>query len=165
MKTKKWLWITLITILTIVALVGVGFAGYRLGLTQNPAVIKQLAELRTQRFNQMQKQNNQAPNANIPQGKAPYQMWNGQNPRMQGFDQRGNFQRGFDPRFESGRGFDRGHRSGFFSPLFGLVHLVILGALLWFGYKFIKNSGWKLVKVSPAPTVEQAPKSEEPKNE
>jgi hypothetical protein len=54
------------------------------------------------------------------------------------------------------RGFDRG-RGGFHSPIFGLFHLIVLGVLAWFGYKLVKNSGWKLVKVnaSAAPAAEQ----------
>lgn len=70
------------------------------------------------------------------------------------FDQmeRGNMSRGFD----HGRGRDRGG----FSPIFGLLHLIVVGALGWFGYKLIKNSGWKLVKVNAsevtAPMTEQS---------
>jgi predicted negative regulator of RcsB-dependent stress response len=140
MKTKKWLWITLVSILTLVILAGVGAAGYRLGLTQNPAVIQQLADLRAQRLSQLPNQGaNQMPKGN----------GNGISPQEQGFNPHSNFDRGND----RGRGFDR--RDGFASPLFGLIHLIILGALVWFGYKYIKNSGWKLVReVPPASVVE-----------
>ena len=157
MKTKKWLWGILITLLTIVVLAGAGFAGYRLGLTQNPAVIKQLVELRAQKFNQMQDQTGKALN---PQ-QNPY---NGAyNPHIRGFDQRGNYAQGFDQRSQFNRRDNRG-RDGFASPLFGLVHLIILGALLWLVYKFVKNSGWKLVReVQPAPVVSEAASTEEKK--
>ena len=42
-------------------------------------------------------------------------------------------------------GFDRGHGR---SPLFGLIPLLVFGALAWFGYKLVRNSGWKLIKVN-----------------
>jgi hypothetical protein len=191
MKTKKWLWVTLVSILTLVVLTGVAAAGYRLGLSQNPAVIQQFAQMRAQRFSQFQNQsgkpvnpqgqgnapqqnqnNNSAPapqqnaqgQGNVPQQFPPNGMMN---PGwQQGFDQRGNFNQGFDPRSNFNRGFDRFDRrdnrgrDGFASPLFGLIHLLILGALIWFGYKYAKNSGWKLVREVPqpaSPVAESAP--------
>lgn len=128
MKIKKWLWITLTALLTIVVLTAVAGAGFRYGITQSEAFVK-MQEAR------MQQRLAQSPNAD---GKAI-------NPHMQGFDQHGNSGHGFEQRFKDNRGFDRG-RGGFGSPLFGLIHLAILGALIWFGYKYVKNSGWKLVR-------------------
>lgn len=156
MKTKKWIWISLAALLTLVVLVAVAGAGFRLGMTQNPAFIQQREELRAQRLNQMQKQDTNQ------ESKSNDRMFN---PHMQGFDPRGNSGRGFDSRFQSDRGFDRG-RGGFFPPLFGLIHLVILGALIWFGYKYVKNSGWKLVReVQPVPVVSEPANVEEKKDE
>jgi hypothetical protein len=149
MKTKKWLWIALASILTLVVLAGVGAAGYRLGLTQNPAVIQQFAELRAQRAEQFQKQN---------AGQLPQQ-------NDKTFDPRSGDGRGFDPHSKFDRRDDRG-RGG--SPFFGFFHLIVLGALLWFGYRYAKNSGWKLVRETPQPAppvVQSAPVEDEKKDE
>ena len=141
MKTKKWLWITLSVLLTLVVLAGVGAAGYRLGLTQNPAFIKQMAELRAQRQPKIEKQK---------PGQPPQQNDQAFDPRMQGVNPQNDFGRGFDRGYE--HGFDRGHDRGRGeSPLFGLLHLIVIGALLWFAYKYAKNSGWKLVRETPQP--------------
>lgn len=50
--------------------------------------------------------------------------------------------------FEHGRSF--GGRGGFpfFSPIFGLLKLAVLAGLIWLGYTFFKNSGWRLVNVN-----------------
>jgi hypothetical protein len=158
MKTKKWLWITLASILTLVVLTGVAAAGYRLGLTQNPEFIKQMAELRAQRVSQFQKPaQNLAPQQNVPQGQNQQQgVPQGQMP-AQGFSPRDDFGRGFDPHSNFERGSDRGFdgRDDFISPLFGLIRLAVLAALVWFGYKYVQNSGWKLVKVAPNTPVSQ----------
>ncbi len=151
MKTKKWLWITLSVLLTLVVLVGVAGAGFRYGVMQSPAFVKMQEARMQQKLAQPPKQ--QAQNFD--------QKPNGRNPQMQGFDQHGNFGHGFDQH----RGFNRG-RGGFGSPLFGLIHLLILGALLWFGYKYVKNSGWKLVReAQPAPVANQPASVEEKKPE
>jgi hypothetical protein len=59
-----------------------------------------------------------------------------------------------------GRDFDHGHGNsrgrggfGFFSPLFGLLHLVVLGGLIWLGYTFVKRSGWRVVNVNASQSV------------
>lgn len=74
-------------------------------------------------------------------------------PMMNGSAQ--SFGNGFDPHqgmnggrdfHNFGRGYDRGGFGGFFSPLFGLIKLAVLAALGWIGYRFIKNSGWKLTR-------------------
>jgi hypothetical protein len=36
----------------------------------------------------------------------------------------------------------------FMSPIFGLIRLAVLGALLWLGYKFVQKSGWKFTRVT-----------------
>ncbi len=124
MKNKKWLTYTFGVLLTLIVLVAVGGAGFRIGLMQSASF-------------------------------APLQ--NGQSAQMpfphHGHDMEGNFNQ--MERGNSSHGFDCGR--GGFSPIFGLLHLVVVGALGWFGYKLIKNSGWKLAKTntSAAPAVEQ----------
>ena len=81
--------------------------------------------------------------------------------------------------FHHGRGFDNGmmqddfgmrsfdHGRGgfsFFSPLFGLLRLVVLGGLIWLGYTFVKRSGWRVVKTAPA-SAPVEPAVEEKKDE
>ena len=72
-----------------------------------------------------------------------------------------NFGRGNDRDFNRGFGpggygmMGRGVLGGFFS----LIHLVILGFIIWLAYKLIKNSGWKLSltrQAAEAPKVEPA---------
>jgi|GEM_PF-1080769 len=137
MKNKKWLTYTLGILLTLIVLVGVGGAGFRVGMMQSASL------------------------ANLTNGQSA------QSPffhHSQGMD--GNFVHGQGmidgnyshmDRGNMSHGFDRGGRGG--SPLFGLLHLLVLGVLAWFGYKLVKNSGWKLVKVNAseaaAPAVEQ----------
>ncbi len=134
---NKWLKITLIALLTLAVLSGVALAGYRLGLTQNPEVIQKLADLRAQRLEQFQKQfENGLPGKGLGRGNNPH-----------------GFAPGLTREFKRGRG-----GFSFFSPLWGLIKLALLGALLWFGYQYAKNSGWKLVKETPpaAPAPAQA---------
>lgn len=73
------------------------------------------------------------------------------------------------------RGFDHGRDFGgrggfsFFSPIFGLIRLAVLGGLIWLGYTLVKRSGWRLVNVNsaqassaPAPAaVEESPSAQE----
>ncbi len=124
MKSKKWITYTLGIVLTLIVLAAVGAAGFRMGVMQSASF------------------------ANLTDGKstrAPF-FAHGMNGNFSHMD-RGEFSHGLD----RGRGRDGG---SFFSPLFGLFHLIVVGALGWFGYKLVKNSGWKLVKVnaSEAPT-------------
>lgn len=128
MKSKKWITYTLGIVLTLLVLAAVGATGFRIGLMKSASF------------------------TNLTDGqsaRAPF-FAHGMDGNFSHMD-RGEFSHGFD----RGRGRDGG---SFFSPLFGLFHLVVLGALAWFGYKIIKNSGWKLVKVNaseaPAPAVE-----------
>ena len=146
MKTRKWLWWTVAVALTLVALGFTGLAGYRIGFMQGTGFKKQFAA---------QIQNN----ANGTQPTAPEQF----NPHGRGF--KGNdsrdfggrgfdSKRGFDGRGFDNRGFDRRDSHSFFS----LVGLALLALVVWLGYKYIKNSGWRLTRV----TVEQEPVAEEP---
>ncbi|MFN8382286.1 MAG: hypothetical protein U0V02_10120 [Anaerolineales bacterium] len=153
MKNKKWLTYTLGILLTLIVLAAVGGLGFRIGMMQSAS----FANLKAG-------QSAQAPFFHHGLGMNGQGMNDGFN-RMDGFNhmEHGNMSNGFD----RGRG---GNRGGFFSPLFGLLHLIILGLLAWLGYKLIKNSGWKLVKVnaSAAPAAEQASEvaaSEEKKEE
>jgi hypothetical protein len=139
MKTKKWVTYTLAVLLTLIVLVAVGFAGFRVGMMQNVSLAGNMPFIGHMRGfdNDTNKQGNN--NANGQQGFGnPHNFGN-----QRGFDD----QRGFNQRGGFGRG---GGRGGFFSPIFGLIKLVVLGALLWLGYKLVKNSGWKLVKTESA---------------
>lgn len=109
MKTNKWIWWTLTIVLTLIVLAGVGFAGFRMGMTQA---------------------------VNLPDSMA---FMNGHAHGFDGHKMHGGFDHGF------------GGRGGFpfFSPLFGLIRLAVLGGLIWLGYTFIKRSGWRVVKTAP----------------
>lgn len=143
MKNKKWLWWTLTLLATLIVLAVVGGTGYRMGMVQGVQI---------------------AQNADGTNAQPPYAF------HMRGFD--GDFKDkpgknksfGYDrgqgylkdkpgkhPSFgyDRGRGFDRfeGGRGGkFFSAIFGLLHLAVLGLLIWGGYTLFKKSGWKFVK-------------------
>jgi hypothetical protein len=119
MKSKKWLTYTLGIVLTLIVLTAVGGAGFRMGVMQN-ASFANLTDGSVAQFHSFDN----------------YHGMDGDFSRMDG----GDFSHGFD----RGRGRDRGG----FSPIFGLFHLIVVGALAFFGYKLIKNSGWKLVKVN-----------------
>jgi hypothetical protein len=77
------------------------------------------------------------------------------------------FDHGMPKEFGMLHGFERGHGFGgrggfgFFSPLFGLFHIAVVGGLIWLAYTFIKRSGWRVVNVnaqqaSPTPEVVEA---------
>jgi len=127
MKSKKWLTYAVGILLTLVVLTAVAGAGFRAGTMQNTSFARPVF---TRNFE-----------------GAPQAM-------------QGNFQEDGNPHAVQGN-FDRqkfDRRDGgmsFFSPIFGLIRFVVLGLLLWVGYKFVKKSGWRLsrVQVSSAPTV------------
>jgi uncharacterized membrane protein len=135
MKNRKWLTYLLGVLLTLVILAAVGGAGFRIGRMQNTSFERPAF---AQPFGgaswSMQK--------NFRGNGGPQAMQG--NPHNQGFDNRG------DNR--------RGGGMPFFSPIFGLIRLIVLGLLLWIVYKFVKNSGWRLTRVqaSPAPTPSAA---------
>ena len=146
MKSKKWLWVTLSILLTLVVLVGVAGMSFRMGAMQGTGWIQGTNGI-SMPFGHMREfeQNYRGQPGNQP-SYGPGM--------MQGSGQRG------DQRMmqEFGRGgFKRGH-GGFFQPLFGLIRLAVLGALLWLAYKWIKNSGWRLTRdPAPAPLAAEAP--------
>lgn len=138
MKNKKWLWITLTTLLTLIVLVGVAGAGFRMGVIQNGNLLRN-ADGTTSQFPPFGHMHGFEGNFNNQPGGNPHM--------MQGFGH-GGLGRG---------GFERG-RGGFFSPLFDLIKLAMLGALLWLGFKFVKNSGWRLTRTeTPAPAASETP--------
>jgi hypothetical protein len=145
MKNRKWLTYTVGILLTLIILAAVGGAGFRIGMMQNASFTRASFTHNFEGMPQAMQENFQG-NGN-PHAVQGYFQDNGRpqamqgNSRNQGFDNRGN-----------NRG---GDRRGGFSFLFGLIHLVVLGLLLWVGYKFVKKSGWRLslTKASPTPAV------------
>ena len=152
MKSKKWIWVTLTILLTLVVLVGVAGAGFRMGVMQSASLTRNANVTAAQfpPFGQMRGFEN---NPNGQRGGDPHM--------MQGFGP------GNDPRMMQGfgqRGFGRGGHGGFFPPLFGLVHLILLSGLIWLGFTLVKNSGWRITRVAqPAPVVNEAPSVDEKK--
>lgn len=133
MKSKKWLTYTLGILLTLVVLAAVGGFGFRMGVMQSASF------------------------ANLTDGQSAQAPFFAHGQGMDGdFNQmeHGNSSH----RFDRGRGRDRGG----FSPIFGLIRLVVLGALAWLGYKLVKNSGWRLSRVAatPAPARNETPSVE-----
>ena len=131
MKNKKWFTYTLGILLTLIVLAVVGGVAFRIGATQNSEFV--------------------------------HPMMNNAGPAFShGFDMPGgNFHdQDFGGMGFHGRGFDRGGRS-FFSPIFGLIRLAVLGLLLWGGYKLIQKSGWRLTRVTePAAVTSETPSVE-----
>jgi len=149
MKNRKWLTYTLGTLLTLVVLAAVGGAGFRIGMMQNASFARPA-------FAHNFDGGRQAMQGNLPDNGGPQSMQG--NPHDNGWTQmQGNSQnRGFDNRGNN-RGDDRrGDGMGFFSPIFGLIHLAMLGLLLWLGYKYVKKSGWRISRVQ----VEEKKESE-----
>jgi hypothetical protein len=143
MKNKKWLNYTLGILFSLIALAAVGMAGFRVGMMQN-----------------------------VPFGRMAFDQNFGNNgPMMQGVNPTDgtNSNNSGDPKFMQGnmrgqefnhRGFDRRGGMSVFGGLFGLIHFAILALLLWFGYKLVKNSGWKLVRVQNAPAAAESASAE-----
>ena len=120
MKNTKWIWRILAVLLALVVVAGVGFTGFRIGMMQS---------------------------ANLPDGmNFGWHSFDGNSPNGDNSEMRG-FSHGHD---FGGRGFNRGGRGGFsfFSPIFGLIRLAVLGGLIWLGYTFVKRSGWRVVNVN-----------------
>jgi len=146
MKNKKWLTYTLGVLLTLIMLSVVAGAGYRIGMMQNASFARPSF---THNFD------------GAPQAIKENIQGNGNPHTMQG-DFRDNDK---IQAFSSDRGFDR--RDGGFSflpPIFGLIRLVVLGALLWLGYKFVKKSGWRLTRMQASPAPTPAPSASESPN-
>ena len=152
MKSRKWLTYTLGILLTLVVLAVVGGAGFRIGMTQNASFARPSF---ARDF------------ANMPKPMQENFQGNG-NPHTMQQDFRDNGGPQTMQRNPQNRGFDnmgRDRRDGgisFRSPIFGLIHLIVLGLLLWVGYKFVKNSGWRLTRAqaSPAPAASETPNVE-----
>jgi hypothetical protein len=149
MKTKKWITYTFVTLFTLVALAAVGFAGFRVGVMQSASFAKGMLPFNDHMrgFDENNKDQGNEPNNQGNQGQGPNKPQDFGNSKDSGNHKGFDNQRGF----ERGRGF--GHGGGFFGPLFGLIRLIVLGVLLWLGYRFVKNSGWRLVNVNAATTT------------
>ncbi len=134
MKNKKWLTYTLGTLLTLIVLAAVGGVGIRIGMMQNVSAMTGRPAFAHNFDGDFQ-------------------------PPMQGNHQNdGNSKGGqMNPHQDNFRGNDRGGGSRFFSPIFGLIRLAVLAALLWLGYKFVQKSGWKLTRVTQAQTATETP--------
>ena len=138
MKNTKWIWRVLAVLLTVVVLAGVGLASFRFGVMQS---------------------------ANLTGDGTAFMFHQGRGHNDGASTLKpGNMQDGFDSH-HSNRGNDFGGRRGgfsFFSPIFGLLRLAVLGGLIWLGYTFLKRSGWRLVNVNASQTVteEAAPEPE-----
>ena len=150
MKDRKWLTYLLGILLTLVVLVIVGGAGYRVGTMQNTSFTRNFdGGPQSMRGNFQKEEMPRAMQENFHGIGGPQAMQG--NPYKQGFDNR-SYNRGGD------------HRGSmfFFPPLFGLIHLALLGLLLWVVYKLVKNSGWRLARVaaSPAPAASETPSVE-----
>jgi hypothetical protein len=67
---------------------------------------------------------------------------------------------GFRDQGFGNHGFNRGGRMPFFSPIFGLIRLVVFGlvitALVWLGYALVKKSGWRLMRTQETASVPSA---------
>jgi len=141
MKNKKWLTYTLGILLTLVVLAAVGGAGFRIGMMQkNPSFTRAADEMGRSPFtNEFDGEHPQALQGNPREGNnGGFEDRQGNRPN-QSFGNRGNDRRGGMP---------------FFPPIFGIIRLVVLGLLIWIGYKLVQKSGWRLTRVaaSPAPT-------------
>ena len=131
MKNKKWFTYTLGILLTLIVLAVVGGVAFRIGAAQNSEFVHPMMNSAGPAFSH---------GFNMPGGNFHDQDFGGME--------------------SHGRGFDRGGRS-FFSPIFGLIRLAVLGLLLWGGYKLIQKSGWRLTRVTePAAVTSETPSVE-----
>jgi hypothetical protein len=147
MKNRKWLTYTLGALLTLVVLAAVAGVSFRTGMMQSSSFMRPAFVHNFDGGPQAMQRNFQGNDGT--QGMQRNFQGNGGPQAMQGNP---NFQ-GFN-----NRGFDRRGGIPFFSPIFWLIRLVVLGLLLWLGYKFVKNSGWRLTRVqaSSAPIADKA---------
>ena len=148
MKNRKWLTYTLGTLLTFLVLAAVAGASFRIGMMQNASFVRPAF---ARNFNNAP----QEIQKNFQDNKGPQGMQG--NPHDNGWNEmRGNRQnRGFD-----NRGNNRGGMP-FFAPIFGLIHLAVLGLMLWGIYMLEKKSGWRLTRVEATPAPEQTVSVEE----
>ncbi len=156
MKNNKWLNYTLGILLTLVVLVVVAGAGFRTGMMQNASFARPAFAHNFDGGPQAMR-GNQPGNFQNNDGQQSMQgnfHYNGGPQSMQGNSRN----KGFDN--------DRGGMN-FRSPLFGLIHVALLGLLGWFGYTLVKKSGWRITRVAAtesaaatAPVVEETPSVE-----
>jgi len=137
MKNNKWFTYTLGTLITLVVLTTVAGISYGLGMTRNPAFL-----MRPGFRNNFSKPSQEKPR-NSSENRIYQTMPGNPHDGFDGFKGKDgdNFNQGFDRHRND-------HRGGmlFFAPLFGLVHLILFGFLLWGAYKLVKNSGWRLTR-------------------
>ncbi|MCJ7433223.1 MAG: hypothetical protein MUO77_07010 [Anaerolineales bacterium] len=124
MKTRKWIWWTLAVIFTLAALTAAGIAGYRIGYMQGLTA---------------------NPNAkDFAAGPFWHEQGRGQNPDKN-FDQRNPIPAQKPGEKQKDR-FDGRDRLAL--PLAGLGRLLVLGLIIWLGYKLVTGmagkQGWQL---------------------
>jgi hypothetical protein len=141
MKNRKWLTYTLRTLLALVVLAAVAIVSYRIGMTQNPSLTHPTFARGffsgAPRVNQRNFQNNGGPQGMQGNFNGNRQRQMRGNPQNHGFANHG------------------GRMSFLFPFIFGVIHLVVLGLILWVVYLLVKKSGWRLTRVQetfPAPT-------------
>ncbi len=133
MITNKWLKWTVSILVSLAALGAVGISAYRVGVVQGAGILQA------------------ADGVNADSQFAFFMP-------MHGFDndsgRQAHAQMYANHMNGSGK-FGKGHHGygGFFPPIFGLFHLALLGLIGWLGYKWIKNSGWQVVRVTPKAEV------------
>ena len=162
MKNRKWLTYTLGTLLTLVVLATVAGVSFRIGMMQNnsfarPAFVRGFNGAPQAMQSNFQNNGGTQDMQGNPHGNDGFQGMQGNFRRNDGTQMRDNPRnRGFD-NFGGNRGADqRGGRMSFFFPfIFGLLHLVVLGLILWAVFMLVKKSGWRLTRVtaSPAPVA------------
>lgn len=156
MKNRKWLNYTLGFLLTLIVLAVVAGAGFRVGMTQNASFARLPFTHNFVGAPQAMRGNFQNDDARQP-AQGNFQNDNGAQGMQGNFhDNNGGpqaMQGNFDKQRFDNRSGDRRDGMPFFSPIFGLIHLVVLGLLVWIGYKLVKKSGWRLslARTSPAP--------------
>ncbi|MCE9647779.1 MAG: hypothetical protein K8S20_17425 [Chloroflexi bacterium] len=141
MKSKKWLWVTLTILLTLVVLTGVAGVSFRMGVMQS-------ARFATTNAGQIQGQF--PPFGHMRGYEGNFHGQAGDNPHLMQRFNHGSFGRD---------GFEHRRGGSWLSPIFGLFHVLILALILWGAYKLYQNSGWKFMKV---PEAEIAPIEEKP---
>jgi len=143
MKNNKWLTYTIGILLTLVVMVAVAGAGFRVGMSQSGTFSRAAFAHSFDGEPHAMQGNEQSTD---PHGMRSNFQDHGKQQFTQGFD---------------GRGNDRGGMP-FGAPLFGLIRIAVLGLLAWVGYKFVKNSGWKLTReqAAPAPVESEASNAE-----
>jgi len=144
---KKWITRIIVAVLFIGAFAGVGMVTYRIGYQQG----------------------SQGTGAGLPfifgHSGRPNQSPQFRQDDMPQFHP--GFNNGFDHRSMPGFGdgrftiMNRGSIFGFFSPLHFFFNIVLLGVVIWLGYKLFKGNGWQLSLSRQSANEETTP--DEPK--